>query len=148
MNNTIFFWFIISLLFFLIELGHPGLFFFLSFALGALFASATSFLGYSLVVQSAIFIISSIFSLFFLKSWVRVYAKYGKHQVTNVDALRGKCGVVIKEISPEQVGQVKINGQIWSAKADGAKTIGVHARVEVLRIAGCHVMVKECGDLV
>lgn len=49
---------------------------------------------------------------------------------TSVDALIGKKGVVVKKITPQNAGQVKVEGEIWRAQADMSLDEGVSARVQ------------------
>lgn len=63
---------------------------------------------------------------------------------TNVYSVIGKKGVVITEINNEKsIGQVKVDGDIWSAKSkELSEVIPVDATVEVLEIDGVKVVVK------
>ena len=70
-------------------------------------------------------------------------------QPTNADRVIGQTGVVTVAISDrEQSGQVRVMGQIWSARTDGAErtdetadTIPVDTEVRVLRIEGVKLIV-------
>lgn len=60
---------------------------------------------------------------------------------TNAYSVIGKIGVVTKEINPTLgIGQVKISGEVWSAKAD--ELIPVGSEIEVLEIDGVKAVVK------
>ena len=39
-------------------------------------------------------------------------------------------------------GQVKIGGEVWTARSFNAEIIFEGASVEVIRVQGCHVIVK------
>lgn len=52
-----------------------------------------------------------------------------KTQKTNVDALIGKKAVVVEKTSPQNPGQVKINGEIWRAEADTVLDENTHVVV-------------------
>lgn len=61
---------------------------------------------------------------------------------TNADRVIGKEGVVIKTIDPiEGKGQIKVMGQVWSAKAD--KTIEEGTKVKVISMEGVKVRVEN-----
>lgn len=57
-----------------------------------------------------------------------------KTQATNVDALMGKKGIVVKQIIPAQAGQVKVDGEIWRAEAD--KTIDKGKTITIESVSG------------
>jgi membrane protein implicated in regulation of membrane protease activity len=57
----------------------------------------------------------------------------------------GKTGIVTKEIVPDSMsGKVKIQSEIWSAKAD--ERISVGARIKVVASEGVHVTVERLGE--
>ena len=65
-----------------------------------------------------------------------------KPQPTNTDRIIGKKAVVITAIdSSKNEGQVKVDGQIWSAKCDDAVSEG--ETVEIEKIEGVKVVVKK-----
>jgi len=144
MENLLFVWLIIALFFLLLEMGAPGLFFFLSFFFGALVCAAATFITDSLVVQTIIFLISSTISFLTLHFWVKnkVMSAH-KESATNVYALQGAQAAVIKSISLESVGQVKVLGEIWSARSHTGEFIGKGEYVEIVRVKGSHLIVKK-----
>ncbi|MGE0009285.1 MAG: NfeD family protein [Candidatus Babeliales bacterium] len=146
MNQFIFFWLVIALTFVLFEIAHPGLFLCLSFAVGACLAAIASYLDYNLVVQTSVALIGTLLGFLALYSWIRLtgYAGpgHGSHP-SGVYALPGKRAVVTKAIVPDQFGQVKINGEIWSARSDHNQHIPHGTLVEVVYQRGAHVVVKE-----
>lgn len=141
------FWFLTALLFLVLELGHPGLLFFISFACGAGVAGIASFMIQDLVLQGAIFLVTTIGALICLKRWVMARGlRTPKHGASNVYALTGKHGVVIKAMSPIQAGQVKLNGEIWMARPLHEVTISVGSEVVVRYVKGAHVVVEESSQ--
>lgn len=64
---------------------------------------------------------------------------------TNVYSVIGKKANVIIEINGEKsTGQVKVDGDVWSAKSDDFNTIiPVGSVVEIIRIDGVKVVVKK-----
>ena len=61
---------------------------------------------------------------------------------TNADRVLGHEGIVIKTIDPmEGKGQIKVLGQVWSAKAD--KVIEEGSKVKVLSMEGVKLIVEE-----
>jgi membrane protein implicated in regulation of membrane protease activity len=106
-------WLILGLLLLLLEVGTPGLFFFLSLSVGALAASITAFLGLGIHFECLIAIVVSLITLFILKKYAKV-AVTTTHK-TNVDALINQEALVIETIEPRKAGRVKIKGEEWPA---------------------------------
>jgi membrane protein implicated in regulation of membrane protease activity len=67
--------------------------------------------------------------------------KIGREK-TNVDSLAGKHALVIKKITEFEKGEVKLNGQIWTAHSDDGSTIAEGTKCEVVRIEGVQAVVK------
>ena len=144
MKEMMFFWFIVALVFFVLEIGHPGLLLFLSFSCGALLSALASIYNYSIVVQSLIFLGGTIVSLFIMHRWLikkNQQVKKGDH--TNVYALQGKRGRVTRAIGLGKPGQVKVGGETWSAREVNGVSIEQGAAITVVRISGSHMIVQE-----
>lgn len=60
---------------------------------------------------------------------------------TNSEALIGKKGIVIKKISSETAGQVKVDGEIW--RASSQHRIDEGSSVEIESVSGITLTVKE-----
>ena len=54
-------WFVLSFIFIFLEVGHPGLFYFLALSFGSFSACIASYLQYSTYTQSIIFLYDDIF---------------------------------------------------------------------------------------
>ena len=133
-------WLIAAGLFFIIEIATVG---FLIFwlGIGALFAMVASFFTDNLLIQTTVFVISSSVLIPLTKPIVNKYFDDGKTIVTNAYSLIGKVGIVTTEINTlNSTGQVKVNGEIWSAKAD--EDIKQGTEVEILKIDGVKLIVK------
>jgi membrane protein implicated in regulation of membrane protease activity len=115
---------------------------FIWFAGGALLAMLMSFFGLPLWVQLIAFIAGSTLMLVYTRPVAIKVFKIGATK-TNVDSLVGKSGVVIKKLEPYSMGQVNVKGQIWSAKPEADVVIDCDKRVEVVRIEGVKLIVKE-----
>ena len=59
---------------------------------------------------------------------------------TNVDAIIGKRGMVIKKITSQKPGQVKVEGEIWRASAD--KNIEEGMEIMIESVSGVTLRVK------
>jgi len=134
-------WMAVAILFAFAEGFTLGLTF-IWFAGGALLAMLMSFLGLPLWVQVIAFIIGSSLMLIYTRPVAVKVFKIGATK-TNIDSLIGKEGIVIKELQPHTMGQVNVKGQIWSAKPFDDSTIAEGVLVEVVRIDGVKLIVKQ-----
>ena len=135
-------WLIISGVFFIVEMCTVGFLVFW-FAIGALIAMVSSFFIDSIVTQTAIFVISSTILLFATRPFVNKFAKTDNTKKTNAYSIEGKSGKVIKDINPiEGCGQVKIGGEVWSAKSFDDTCISQGTEVIVEKIDGVKAIVK------
>ena len=112
------------------------------FALGALFAMVISFFVPNVVVQSVVFLISSTILILSTRKLVNKFIK--KDAIpTNVYSFVGKHGIVILDIdSNSGTGQIKVNGETWSAKSDEGVHIPKDSEVEIVKIEGVKAYVK------
>lgn len=115
------------------------------FAVGALGGLIASALGFGLVVQLVVFLIVGFLLSFYTRPIAKKVFKVGQNK-TNIDALIGQIGFVTMTIEEKNLGQVKLNGQIWSAKSQGHDTINVGEEVEVLAIEGVKIIVKRAEE--
>lgn len=113
------------------------------FTAGGLIALIAAFLGAPIWLQALLFVLSSGVLLAFTRPIVVKYLKVGSNK-TNVDAIPGKIGLVTETIRPiEGEGQVKLEGQIWSAKPEDETTvIEAGTTVTVLSIEGVKLIVR------
>jgi membrane protein implicated in regulation of membrane protease activity len=139
-NYLIYFWLIISILFLLAEILTPGLFFFIAFAIGSCFVVPFVIWGYGFSVQCLVALIASLIAFFVLRRFCAVRGKESSDK-TNVEALVGKIGIVIKEIRFGESGQVKVGGEIWSAKLLKDDVIKKYVKVRIVRVDGNHLVV-------
>lgn len=138
------FWMAIALIFAVAEGFTLGLTF-IWFSGGALLAMVVSFLGLNIWFQAIAFLLGSSIMLIYTRPMAQKVFKIGATK-TNVDSLIGKDGVVTKELQPFSLGQVKVKGQIWSAKPVDEITISEGTKVEVVRIEGVKLIVKVLED--
>ena len=134
-------WVALVIIFALIEIFTLGLTT-VWFAIAALVMVFLSFFKMSLPVQGLIFLAISATLLVFTRPLAVKKFKIGKEK-TNVDSLPGKQALVIKKIDEFETGEVKINGQIWTARSDNNSEIAKGAKCEILRIEGVQLIVKH-----
>lgn len=140
MENAIVIWSILSLSFLILELGHPGLLFFLSFSCGAFFSTIAAYLHKSFAMQCIVFFGATFMALGLLRLFLKKFHR-ATHK-TNVEALIGKTGSVTQEISPEKPGYVKVEGEIWLARSS-RKIFGIGKEIFVTEVRGAHLIVEE-----
>lgn len=132
-------WLIAAGVFFVAEMITAG---FLIFwlGLGSILAMITSFITNNIFIQTLVFVISSVILIFLTKPIINKYIDNGKTTVTNAYGIIGKTGLVTIDINVlESTGQIKVNGEFWSAKAD--TNIPKGTKVEVLKIDGVKLIV-------
>ena len=135
-------WLIVAGVCFVFEIFTVG---FLIFwlAIGALIAMVASFFVDSVVIQTAIFVISSAILIFATRPFVKKFAKNDKDDVkTNAYSIIGKTGVVMQNIdSLNSTGLIKVDGEVWSASTDKDVSIPKGAEVKVKEIKGVKAIV-------
>ncbi|MDR1899524.1 MAG: NfeD family protein [Treponema sp.] len=134
------FWLALVVLFSVIELCTFGLTT-VWFAISALVMVFLSFLPIPFRGQVTIFLAVAILLLVFTRPIAVKKLKVGKVK-TNVEDLAGKHALVTKTIKEFEKGEIRLNGQIWSAKSEDGGTMEEGTRCEVLRIEGVHAVVR------
>ena len=113
------------------------------FAIGALIAMITSLFINNLVIQTAVFIISSTILIFATKPFVKKFVNNKNSVKTNVYSSIGKIGIVTKDIdSIDGTGQVKVDGEVWSAIGLNDINISKGTEVKVEEIKGVKAIVS------
>ncbi len=138
-------WLIIAILFFILEMMGPG---FLLFwvGVGALITMVVSIFVDSIAIQIGIFTISSTALLFCTRPFVNKFTK-NDTTVTNAQSIIGKKAIVTKEInSLKGTGQIKVNGEAWSAKCSNEGIIEEGTEVTVLNINGVKAIVEKSKE--
>lgn len=134
------FWLLAALALVMFEMGAPGLFYSLSLAFGAVGASVVAYCGYALQVQLASFLVIAICSIWFLRYWIKNFNRTDLKNETNMYALKGKIGTVVK-VGDNMFPQVKLNGQIWSAQVTDGQVLEVGMLVKVKNVTGVKLLV-------
>ncbi len=111
------------------------------FAIGSVFAMIVSFFTDNLIVQTSIFIISSIILIFATRKFCNIFLKNNKPN--GVNSIIGKTGKVTIDIIPiDGKGQVKIGGETWSAISENSNEIKKDTEIIVKKIDGVKVVVE------
>jgi len=136
-------WLIIAGVCFIIEMITVGFLVFW-FGIGALITMIFSFIfPDNLILQTAIFVISSTLLIFLTKPLVNKLSKSDKHVATNAYSIIGKKGIVTQDINPTYgIGQIKVSGEVWSAKTSDGSTIEKGTQIEIIKIDGVKAIVE------
>lgn len=135
-------WLIICGLCLILEIFTVGFLLFFP-GVGAFLAFICALLGANVMVQTMVFVVSSALMILFIRPLVAKLFKTEDIQM-NSNALIGKSGIVLKDIQGEdKIGQVKVQGEVWSAICDENKTIKKDAKVIVKSISGVKLLVEE-----
>lgn len=134
-------WLIAAGVFFIGEIITVGFLIFW-FGVGSLFAMITSFIfPDNILLQSIVFLVSSTILIFCTKPIVNKYISK-KSVPTNVYSVVGKIGIVTKPISFEEPGQVKVDGETWTAVSKDSSAIEKDTEVTVHEIDGVKLIVS------
>ena len=112
-------------------------------ALAAVVAAVVGALGGGLVLQLAAFIVGSLASLALLRPIALRHLRMPARLRTGTAALVGAKALVLERVDAHG-GQVKIGGEVWSARAfDESQVIDAGTRVDVVKIEGATALVYE-----
>lgn len=140
------FWLIAAGIFFVFEMITVG---FLVFWLGiaALITMIVSFFTDNIVIQTAVFVISSISLIFLTKPFVRKFMNSKDNLATNANSIIGKNGIVTEDInSTLATGLVKLGGETWSAKSYDEDFIPKGSTITVTKIDGVKAVVTTNSE--
>ena len=112
------------------------------FACGSLLPMVAALLDVSIWGQLLVFILGSALLLASTRKWVSKL-KLGRVK-TNADRIIGQQAVVIQTIDNQAAkGQVRVGGQVWTARSVEDEPILAGTQVEVVQITGVKVIVKK-----
>ncbi len=121
------------------------------FGVGAMAAALAGFLGAGIVGQ---FIIFAVVSIALTVTSRTIFAKYYSHGDTDMvkmgmDALPGQIGTVTsKSKGALNEAAVKVYGSTWTAfPDDGEKKLEEGEKVEVVRVQGSSIYVRQVSDV-
>jgi membrane protein implicated in regulation of membrane protease activity len=114
-------WFLVGVLFLILELYLPG-FILIFFTAGCWIAALAAWLlGVGLRTQIIIFIVSSLILLITLRKYsLKTFKGTTRGDVDDqyAESKIGKTGIVSKKIAPHVPGEIKVMGSFWMATAD------------------------------
>jgi membrane protein implicated in regulation of membrane protease activity len=138
------YWLIAAVILAIGEIATTGLFL-APFAAGALVATILAAAGAGAVVEWAVFLVVSVVVLAALRPVAREHQRTRGTLKTGTAALVGQHATVVERIAnAEGVGCVRLDGEIWTARAyDEDETFEPGTRVQVLEIRGATALVSE-----
>ena len=112
-------------------------------AIAATLAAVVAAVGGGLATQWIVFIAASLASLLVLRPIARRHLRTPAALRTGTAALVGSPAVVLERVDRDG-GQVKIGGEVWSARSyDDDDAFEPGSRVEVMKIDGATALVAE-----
>ena len=115
---------------------------FIWFAAGALGGLLASVLGGAVWLQVVVFLIVSAVTLVLVRPAAAKLLTPGISP-TNADRVLSQIALVTEEIDNiAETGQVKLFGQVWTARSESGEVIPAQSRVRILRIEGVKVFVR------
>jgi membrane protein implicated in regulation of membrane protease activity len=120
-------------------------FFLAPFAGGAAIAALVAAAGGGAIVSTGVFLLVSLVLLAGLRPIARRHLRQPGQLRTGTAALVGRNATVVERIANnEGVGCVRIDGEVWTARAyDEDEVIEAGTRVQVLEIRGATALVAE-----
>lgn len=115
------------------------------FSLGAFVAYLLSMFHFSIIVQIIAFSIVSLITILITRPLAQRYLR-GNIIPTNADRIIGNQGLVTKEITNDQKGEIKVLGVYWTAVGVDKETIPVNSHVKVISIEGVKALVKRIEE--
>ena len=139
-------WLIAAGIFLIIEIFTVGFFVFW-FSIGSLIAMIVSFFTSNVIIQASVFIISSCILIIATKPLCNKVTK--KDAVpTNVYSVIGKKAIVVEKIDwTTGTGQVKVDGEVWSAKSNEQSSISEGSEVIIESVDGVKLLVKALSTV-
>jgi membrane protein implicated in regulation of membrane protease activity len=115
------------------------------FSGGALVAAIVAVLGGGAVVSWSVFIVVSVLLLWVVRPIARAHLRTPAQLRTGTAALIGRRAMVVERIANDEgVGCVKIDGEVWTARAyDEDQVIEAGTHVQVIEIRGATALVSE-----
>lgn len=131
-QNVWLIWVLVSIICLLLELTSGDLFI-LCFAIGGVFGSIASALGFGIVGQILVFAAFTLLSIFFVRPVaLRWLHRKDAERPSNADALMGRTGFVSEAIEANGYGRVAVDGDDWKAESEDGNAIGKGDRVEIV----------------
>lgn len=141
-DTWIWIWLVAAFVFAVGEMGSPGSFFLLPFAIGSLAASGLAFAGIGLVGEWMAFIGVSVASLVAMRPVARRLDQSDVDYGIGARRLIGQSAAVTQEIPGKgELGMVKVQREEWRAESLDGASIAHGTTVRVAEVEGTRVVV-------
>ena len=111
-------------------------------AIGALIAAA---LKAKPLTQVIIFVVISAILLLATRPFVKKLMSKGVVP-TNVDRLIGTVGIITKEVTPYEVGEIKVNNTLWRATSFENLSFNVGEKALIKAISGTKIVITKLNE--
>jgi membrane protein implicated in regulation of membrane protease activity len=138
-------WVAIGIICIIIEIFTPG-FLFMSFGIGAIITGMVSLVLKNVPLQILVFaVITFLVFISSRKLSKKLISKSSEE--TNIYALKGKKGIVVKEIPEDGRGYVKVGGEEWSAVSEDGEKIEKDEKVIIIKVEGNKLIVSQKEEI-
>jgi membrane protein implicated in regulation of membrane protease activity len=135
-------WLILGIVFFIVEIFTPGMFFSMCLGLSAILTFLLSFLVHEIYAQIIFFILMSVVLIFVV---FRVAHKISpSKQRVGLDSIIGKI-VTIEDKFDAGTYRVKVNGEVWHAVSSDStqNAFSIGEKAIIVRIEGTKLVLKK-----
>jgi len=141
--DLVWLWSIVGIILVVIEMLTVS-FFAIFLALAAFVAAIVGIFINDIYIQIGVFAVISVITTIIGKPFLKKYFKVNvSKKASNIDAFAGKTGIVTKDIKEFHIGQVKVEGAIWSALSSVDVDLPEGTKVEVESVDGVKLIVKR-----
>ena len=141
-NNLFWVWIALAVIFGVVEAATAQIVT-IWFAVGSVGALIANVVGAGTTVQLVVFVAVSILTLIIARPYLKKFTRT-EMQRTNADRCIGETAIVTEEINNTQgTGQVKVGGNIWTARSLDSAIIPADEKVIVEKIEGVKLIVSE-----
>jgi membrane protein implicated in regulation of membrane protease activity len=135
------FWAILGCILLIIEM-FTASFITLFFTIPAFITAMIAFFVKDLSIQIFIFALLGVISIVFGRPILQKHFKVNKTiKHSNIYAIIEKKGIVTKTITADDYGQVRVSGEVWTAKSELGNTIELGSKVIIKKVEGVKVSV-------
>lgn len=136
------FWLVLAIIMLVGEFITVG-FFLITLAAGSILAMLVALVTPTIWIQVTVFLLSSILFFFTLKPFMKRLFPVETETRTTVNRVIGKNALVLIDIDNiNGKGQVKVDGDIWSARSLNGEIIPKNSVVIIRRVEGVKVIVE------
>lgn len=110
------------------------------FVISGIFSLIIAFFVDDFMIQFAVFVLLGALFMVLTKPTLDKMVKQKKEKL-NLERIIGMKGIVTEKINPDEIGEVKADGKLWSAISEVSIEFG--CEVEIIGIEGVKLVVKK-----